>query len=41
MDWRVTRSRNTKPDFVTPDLDDHHADVFTDADFLIGLATKN
>jgi hypothetical protein len=41
MDRRVPRSRNAKPDFVAPDLDDHHADVITDADFLIGFSAQN
>jgi hypothetical protein len=38
MNWHVTRSSNSKPDFVTPDLNDHYSDVITDADFLISLA---
>jgi hypothetical protein len=41
MDRRVPRSRNTKPDFVAPDLDHHHADVITDANFLIGFSAEN
>jgi hypothetical protein len=41
MDRRVPRSRNSKPDFVASDLDDHHSDVIPDADFLISLAAQN
>jgi hypothetical protein len=41
VNWHLTRSGNTKPDFVASDLNDHHADVVTDTNFLIGFATKD
>jgi hypothetical protein len=38
MNWNVTRSGNSEPNFVAPDLNDHHADVVANANFLIGFS---